>query len=496
MKSIVQWRVRESLVAVAALLSACTALPPAFRTTEIGVEHPESWAARAGAQGGVDDAWIDRFRDRRLTALVDEAMTRNPDLTAAAARVDRAAANVRIAGADARPDVSARGEAAREKRNFVGFPIFGTGPDDGGADGDVTGFTDDAFGVSLDVAWELDIWGRVRAGQSGAVARRQSAEADLQAARVSLAAQVAKAYFAMIEAGQQAALARATVASFRDTEAAIRERFELGQNDAGSLGADLRLAMSDVASAQADVALQEQARAEAARQLEVLLGRYPAGIVDVPSDLPALPGSPPAGLPSELLVRRPDIVSAERRFASAGARLKEARRAVFPQLSLTGRAGSSTDELADLLNSDFGVWRLASNVAQPIIAGGEIRGNIELRRADEREALADLQSVVLRAFSEVETALEVDRWLARREEALREAVRLAGEADEQARADYRLATGDFLTVLTSQLRLLRSRSSLLTVRRLRLDNRINLHLALGGGFRPQPAPAAEPSPAS
>jgi outer membrane protein TolC len=199
--------------------------------------------------------------------------------------------------------------------------------------------------------------------------------------------------------------------------------------------------------------------------------------------LPSPPSRPPAGLPAELLLRRPDILAAERRFAAQGQRIKEARRALFPQIRLTGSAGTSTEDLNEILNSDFGVWTLAGNLAQPLLTGGRVTGEIRLREAEEREAVAGLQKSVLGAFGEVESALAVDANLAARESALREAVALATEADSEARAAFRDGVGDALTVFAAQNRRLQTEAQLINVRRLRLDNRINLHLALGGDFQ-------------
>ncbi len=271
--------------------------------------------------------------------------------------------------------------------------------------------------------------------------------------------------------------------AFESTEETIRQRFELGQNEAGSIGADLRLAKSDVATARAGLEEQLQARAVAVRQLETLLGRYPSG-EEGGVELPEVPPSPPAGLPSELLQRRPDVLAAERRFAAQGKRITEAKRAVFPQISLTGSAGRSAEDISDLLKSEFGVWNIAGNLVQPILTGGQIRAQINLRTAEEAEALAALQDTVLQAFSEVEIALATDGYLARREAALREAAKLSREAYDQAQVDYRDAVGDILTVLTAQNQSLNAARQVLAVRRLRLDNRVNLHLALGGDFRP------------
>ena len=164
-------------------------------------------------------------------------------------------------------------------------------------------------------------------------------------------------------------------------------------------------------------------------------------------------------------------------------RRKEAKRAVFPSLTLTGSMGTSTAALGKLLSSDFGVWNLGAKIFEPILTGGLVPAEISKRKAEESEALAGLQKTVLRAFAEVETALENEQILRRREESLAEAARLATEADAEARANFRQGLGDILTVLATQQRAIQSRSALASVRYLRLDNRVALHLALGGDFK-------------
>lgn len=162
--------------------------------------------------------------------------------------------------------------------------------------------------------------------------------------------------------------------------------------------------------------------------------------------------------------------------------MKEARLAPFPRLSLTGSTGTSAEALKNVLNSDFGVWSLGGSVVQNILTGGQVQAEITRRTSQEQEALAGLQKTVLNAFSEVEQALDNESTLRSREAALREAERLAAEADSEARANYRNGLGDILTVLQTQSRLVQARSQLASVQRLRLDNRVALHLALGGGF--------------
>ncbi|HUF61761.1 MAG TPA: efflux transporter outer membrane subunit [Verrucomicrobiales bacterium] len=467
---------RCALTLNAAVLFACgcAAVAPTSRYAELDLSVPGAWAATSYGAAGVDYHWIIRFRDRVLQNLVDEALQANPDLHTAQARVARAASAVRGSAAPLQPQLDVNFNPSRTKQNFIGFPEEFTG-------GSTPAFIDNRFGATLDLSWEIDVWGRLRAGLSAASAELQASGADYRAARSSLVAQVAKAWFALAEANQQLALSHDSLESFRATELVLQERFESGESE-GGVAAQLRIAKSDSANGRAQVELRGEQRDLALRQLEILLGRYPSATVVESSSLPAVPPTPPAGLPSELLLRRPDLLAAERRFAASGKRLEEARRAFFPRLALTGSAGNVTSDLDQLANSDFGVWTLAGNVVQPILDGGSLLAQRDQRRAEDREALAQLQSVVLQAFLEVETALEADSFLGRRQSALEEAVELAAEADTESRSNYRDGVGDILTVLTAQVRLFSSRANLITVRRQRLDNRVNLHLALGGDY--------------
>ena len=191
-----------------------------------------------------------------------------------------------------------------------------------------------------------------------------------------------------------------------------------------------------------------------------------------------------AGLPSELLLRRPDILAAERQLAASGSRRKEAKLAFYPSFSLTGSGGRSTEQLGDISNSDFGVWSIAGQLAQPILSGGQLSANLKARSAEEKEALANLQKVVLQGFSEVETALAAEQFLAMRVAAIEEGAELARDAEASARQEFARGTTDVLTLLQATSRRIELDSQALTLRRLRLDNRINLHLALGGDYNP------------
>jgi len=470
---------RRRWVIVGLALGGCTVLPPASRIDEAGAA-PGAWTATREARAGIDDKWVDRLGDRDLVGLVGEAYAANPDLRAAAARVERAAAVARGAGAAARPQLNAALSGSRDKRNFIGFPFGGPG----GGGGGVLSNINNTVGASLNLSWEVDLWGRIRAGERAALADLEAQGRNYLAARASLAAQVVRAWLALAESNEQIELAREAVKVRRDTAELIRGRFELAGGEGGATASDLRLAETDIESAEAVLSQREGERDQAQRQLEILLGRYPAAEVAGSARLPGVPARPPAGLPSELLLRRPDILAAERQLAAAGQRVEEAERAFYPSFTLTGSGGSSTEALRDIFDSQFGVWSIAGQVTQPILSGGQLQSQLDARSAEEREALAQLQQTVLQGFGEVETALAAERFLAEREESIGKALELARDGASAAERDFSLGTGDVLTLLASQNRRIDLASQLSTLRRLRLDNRVNLHLALGGDYRP------------
>ena len=262
----------------------------------------------------------------------------------AAARVDQAAEQARIVASEARPTAQFGLPVSRSRRNFVGFPDFGGGgragrPAAASAEPEVSQSLSNSFGPSLDVAWEIDVWGRVRAAESAAMARAQALKMDYAAARTSLAAQVAKTHFALAESEEQVRLAQETLEAFEATERAIGDRFKTGQAEGQIVGAQYRLAKSDVASARAAVQQTSGTRDQVRRQLETLLGRHASGKLRGRSTLPDPPAAPPAGLPGDLLLRRPDILAAERRFAAQGKRITEGKRALFPQTQVDRQPG-------------------------------------------------------------------------------------------------------------------------------------------------------------
>ncbi len=453
------------------LTVGCATAPPPRAPPLLDVAAPAIWSAREDVGGSPDLTWWTDFGVPELNDAVQTALERNFDLQAAAARLEQASADARMAAADLLPALQVGLNGSKRKQNFIGFPIPG-------AEDRILSTVSTNFGVSFDLTWEADLWGRLRSGERAALADFQSRAADLRGAQLSLAGQTVKAWFAVAEAEQQLQLAGATVDSFNTSTDQVRQRFEQGLRPS----LDVRLALSSLANAQALQAQRRQQLDAAVRQIEVLLGRYASGDLVGSSVLPDTPSAIPGGLPAELVSRRPDLVAAERRVAATGQRLQVARAELYPRISLTAATGTATGALADLVNGDFSIWSLLGNVVQPLFQGGRLRAGIDRAEAREAEELAIYANTALLAFSEVETALAAEALLADREGFLETSAEQSQAAEDIADDRYRAGLGDYITVLESQRLALQAQGDLIAARRLRLENRVDLYLALGGGF--------------
>jgi len=469
---------RTAAIAMVGLfaLAACTPSAPPETQPETGIELPDRWtAADDEPSAPLAERWWEDFQAAPLTAAIDRALEYNSDMLVAAARVDQAAAQARIAGADLKPQVSAGLSGLRAKRNFVGFPI------PGGEDRVLSTISSN-FGVSVDLSWEIDLWGRLSAQAREGIAAFQASQADYEGMRLSIAGQTAKAWFAVAEAQVQLDLAERTVASLTRSAGQVRARFERGIRPP----LDLRLALAQLYAAQASVQARKRQLDFASRQMEVLLGLYPGRNLVFPEQLIATPAEIPAGLPAELVSRRPDLVAAERRLTASQQRLKGARASLYPRLSLTASGGTSSAGLADLVDGNFSVWSLAGNLIAPLFQGGRLRAGVDLAAAGIDENVASYVGSALRAYSEVESTLATEAFLSERVAALEQATTQSRAAQELALERYRNGLEVFITVLDSQRRTFEAESAWIAGRRERLDNRVDLYLALGGGFNPEP----------
>lgn len=480
-----------SAVAALTLFSSCKSLSPPDSKDLASVKAPAHWVAGPTWRPNhwPDRHWVENFSSSALTAYTERVLQNNKDLKAAQSRIEVALANARITGADLYPQIQGGLSGQRSLQNFIGFPFGGPGGTPG-----VLSSRSNQFGLSLNMSWELDLWGRIRAAKSAAVADFEASQFDRATAELSIAGQAAKAWFALAEAKEQAALARSTISIYSQTERLIRDRFEAGIDEEGqAFAAQLLLAEADVENAKESLESRLELVGRTSRQLEVLAGEYPEGREGSASSLPGYPGKVPADIPATLLDRRPDLAVAERKIAAADKRLLEARRSLLPTIGLTSSFGTASEDFSSLLNGDFSVWSIAGNVAQPILQGGRLRANISKRDAELDLAITEFEQAALTAFSEVENALAAEAFYNKRVSALLNAVRLSRQAYDRSVEEFTGGTGDVLTVLNAQQRTFAAESQLLSVRRMRLENRVDLYLALGGSFRHcEPAPEKTP----
>lgn len=478
-------------IAALALLSSCKSASPEDAKHLATIKAPAHWVAGPTWRPShwPDHHWIENFSSPPLTSYIERVLEHNKDLKGAQSRIEIALANARIIGADLYPQIDGGLSGQRSLQNFIGFPFGGPGGNPG-----VLSSRSNQFGLSLNMSWELDLWGRIRAAKSAAVAEFEQSQFDRGTAQLSIAGQAAKSWFALAEARDQAELARDTITIYSETERLIRDRFEAGIEEGGQgFASQLLLAEADVENAKETLQTRLELVGRTSRQMEVLAGAYPEGREGTAASLPGYPGKVPADIPATLLDRRPDLASAERRIAAADKRLLEARRSLLPTIGLTSSFGTTSEDFSNLLDSDFTVWSVAGNLAQPILQGGRLRANISKRDAELDLAVTEYEQAALTAFSEVENALAAEAFYNQRVSALLKSARLSRDAYQRSLEEFSGGTGDVLTVLSAQQRTFAAESQLLSVRRMRLDNRVDLYLALGGSFRHcEPVPEKTP----
>lgn len=518
------------------LLSGCLALIGPRPVSETQLTAPEAFrSASSGNQGKISTGWVATFRDRDLTDLVNEALKHNLDIQEASANLKASQQSRKVARAARLPSLGFSGSGSRTRRGdgFLPEPAPEPEPEPAPAatpasttttttapDGTVTTSTTTApvtptptpttataadsattggmslttvgYGLSMEASWELDLWGRLRDLDKAAAQDYIAALADFRSARLSLAANTAKSWYDLITARQQLTLAEKTLKSFKSNLSITERNFKAGDDTASPL--DVQFGRNNVASAERSAVSQRLARDEAARTLEVLLGRYPSAELKSRDELPPLSKAIPSGLPSELLWRRPDLVAAAADLKASARRAKAARKELLPSISLTGRASTSSEALTKMLTDpEFIVWNAAASLAQTIYRGGAPSAEARRALANNEAALRRFASLALRAFREVESALATGRSLAEQEKFLDVELAQANLAEEQALRQYADGIVGILETLEAQRRAVAARNSMITLRNQRLQNRIDLHLALGGDFF---TPPPEPQPAS
>ncbi|MDH2054509.1 efflux transporter outer membrane subunit [Achromobacter marplatensis] len=465
--------------AMLALLMAagCVSMAPPYSRPALPVPAAyDAPAARPAELSASHIPWRTYFSDPALQALIDTALANNRDLRTALARVQEARALYGIQRADQFPTVGVQADGTRARvpgdLNLTGQPQVSS-----------------QYQVGLGLAsWELDFWGRVRSLKDAALQNYLATDAAAQAATLSLITQVADSYLTLRELDERLELTRETIASRAESLRIFRRRFEVGAiskldltqvetlwQQARALGADL-----------------ERIRAEQAHALALLVGA-PLNLPEQaePLDDTAVMRELPAGLPSDLLVNRPDIVAAEHQLQAANANIGAARAAFLPSITLTGAFGTASAELDGLFSGASRAWNFAPSISLPIFDAGRRQSALDLAEARRDQAVAGYEKTIQAAFRDVSDALSARHWLAEQVEVLRATVAAQTERARLAQLRYDHGASPYLEVLDAQRDLLAAQQTLVQTRRALLSSRVGLYAALGGGTQASAAATAD-----
>jgi multidrug efflux system outer membrane protein len=453
--------------ALVLLLSGCAVQPDYQRPA---LELPQAWRDSA-PRSAAAEPWWRVYGDPALERMIEEALTGNTDVLVAAARVDEARALLGEARSALRPEVGANASAGRSLSSAA------TGLLPPGVERERSNYR-----ATLDVSYEIDVFGRLRAASEAARAELAASEAVRDAVRLALTARVASSYYGLLALDAQVELTRRAL-RLREESLALQRR----RREAGVISDfDLRQLEAEAATLRAQLPPLERDREIEEAALAALLGRSPRAVFEETLPRQALAADAPSavavpsGLPSELLLRRPDLIEAEQRLVAANARVAVARSAYFPSIRLTGLLGSESAELSDLFSGPAGIWSFAAALAQPIYAGGRLEAQREAAAARERALLAQYQGAVRNAFRELRQALAAQARSRESFEAQDARVVALQETLRLARLRYASGISSQLDVLDAERGLLAAQTARIEALRAQRAAVADLYRALGG----------------
>ena len=462
---------------VAVLLTAGCTLGPDYQRPDVPV--PEGWreVSKSEQETLANTPWWELFQDPELVSLIDSALAGNQDLMIAVERIEEARAIYGFTRADLYPKVDAAASASRLRLSENGVPSIPSGVDS----------QDTLFSVAGTVFWELDFFGRVRRASEADLAQLYAAEEARRAVVITLVADVARAYVELRELDRSLEISQRTLASRVEYVDLARVRFEGGKTSE----LDLRQAEAELHRTESFVHDFEGQVKQKENEISALLGRNPGAIPRGRTlDELTVPPAVPAGLPSALLERRPDVREAEEQLVSANARIGAAKALLYPSVSLTGAFGFESTELNDVFDSASRSWSIGANLLQPIFNSGQNRRRVEVTESQERQALYAYERSVLLAFREVDDSLVGLRQSTLRRGSEGERVAAERKVLELAEVRYRGGVSDYLEVLDAQRSLFDAELSSTSAQRDEFVALIQLYKALGGGWPQAPEPGA------
>ncbi len=456
---------------LAAFLFVGCAVGPDYRRPDTPVPanwKDALWKTAEPRDITLDDRWWKIFDDVRLNELEERALNFNQELKAAFANVEQARALSRVARSELLPSLRSSGLFQRQRDS-----------EDGGFNLPGRSLTRSSWSIPADLSYELDVFGRVRRSFEAARADAQGAAAAYGTILLSLTADVATNYWNLRSVDAQLSLLRSTVGLRREALDLVQSQFDAG----AASDFELSQAETELASAEAGVFALERSRAQLENALAILTGSLASDFTMASMPLDNVPPGIPAGIPSALLERRPDVAEAERQMAAASARIGVAKAAFFPSISLTSSAGVASEALADLFRWGSRTWAFAPSIVLPLFEGGRLRADLDAAKANYEAAAAIYRQQVLVAFQDVENALSAIRLLAGEVEAASRATAASARTAEIAFQRYREGAVSYRDVVETQRTALNVELEQVRAQGDRMVATVALIRALGGGWR-------------
>ncbi|MDE1170198.1 MAG: efflux transporter outer membrane subunit [Verrucomicrobium sp.] len=470
-----------------ALLAGCSVGPDYHKPAAV-TAVPPGWKEAQPADRLPRGPWWELYHDAELTRLEQQAQGQNQDLRAAVARVDQARAVARLEGASFFPQLTLDAQAQRQRLTennptFQQFQLPNT---------KIPSATVNSRSVPIDLSYEIDVWGRVRRSFESSQAQAQASVADLQNILLTLQSDVAVDYLTLREYDRELAILRATVDTRKKSLEINQKRLQAGRATA----LDVEQAKTELANSEASLAQVEESRAHMQDALAYLCGEPASSFALAENPLPvdALPPAIPAGIPSDVLERRPDVAAAERTLKARNAQIGVATAAYFPTISLTGNYGYLSYSADNLFTHPSSVWAIGPSVSLPLFTGGKTAAQVRQAKSQYEEAVAQYRGVVLGAFRDVEDALASTRTLAKQAEATGRAAKSASHARELSEQRYKAGAVDYFEVTEEQRLELSAQRAEAQVAGQRLYASVRLVKALGGGWDSSVLKGEKPGP--
>ena len=465
-------------LALVAALGGCSLIPEYQRPdAPVHAVWPEGEAYPQGASQASERAlgWREFFRDPALQQLIEVALENNRDLRVAALNVDAYRALYRVQRADVLPAVSADASGTRSRMpgdmNMTGEPAINS-----------------QYSATFGVSWELDLFGRLRSLRDQALEEYFASEAAQRSTQISLIASVANAWLTLQADQALLQVTRDTLKTYEESLGLTQRSFDVGVASA----LELRQARSSVDSARVSIEQYTRLVAQDRNALTLLLGQnlpagLPSGVGLERTQLAALP----VGLPSDLLQQRPDILQAEYQLRAVNASIGAARAAFFPRISLTGAAGTASNELSGLFDGGSGYWSFSPSISVPIFNAGQLRANLDYAQISKNIQVAQYEKAIQTAFREVADGLAAQATYTRQIQAQRDLLQTSEDYYNLAERRYRTGVDSYLTVLDAQRQLFTVQQQLIGDRLAQMVSEVNLFKALGGGWEETQAPIVD-----